>query len=341
MSNHVRFGYLFDFRNPEQWRRPWHEHYAEHLEFISWTETIGFEGVWLAEHHGVVEDGYNPSPLMMAQAIAVRTKTLRIATGIALAPFYHPVRLAEETAILDIVSNGRLDLALAVGFRSVEAAAYGVDFKTRGKRMNEMVQIIPRLWAGETVTFDGEFFQLNNCRLAPLPLQKPMPLFIGGVTKPALVRAAKYGTGFSGPIEHYAVYAEALRELGKDPADARVHTMGSDDIYIMVSEDPEKTLDEVAPHMLYNISSYARMWAAEGTSHPGTIKAEDEMDLATFKKQGLFKVFTPDEAIAHIKKRRELGPFESYCMMAPPGLPLKKLAEHAELFANKVMPAFR
>jgi hypothetical protein len=93
--------------------------------------------------------------------------------------------------------------------------------------------------------------------------------------------------------------------------------------------------------MLYNIGSYAKMWAAEGTSHPGTISADDDMDLEKFKKRGLFKVLTPEQAIAHIRSRRELGPFDSYCMMVPPGLPLKKLAESAELFAKKVMPAFQ
>lgn len=343
MSTHIRFGYLFDFRNPEAWRRPWPEFYAEQLEFISWTETAGFEGVWLAEHHGSIEDGYMPSPLMAAQAIAMKTNSMRIATGIALAPFYHPVRLAEDAAILDNMSNGRLDLALAVGYRRVEAEGYGFDFKSRGRRTDEMVQILTRLWKGESVSFNGEFFQLKNSRIAPLPLQQPhLPLFLGGVTAPAVRRAAQFGDGFLGPIEHYAAYAQFLRELGRDPAKMRVGTMGRDDIWLMVSEDPEKTLDEVAPHMYYQHNSYAKWWAAEGTSYAGTVSAQDDkLDLESFKKSGVLKILTPHEAIAHIRTRRELGPFESYCMQVPPGFPVKKLAESAQLFANKVMPAFR
>src|SRR5579883_2591092 len=103
----VRFGFTMDLRNPEAWHRPWPELYAEHLDFIGWAETLGFDGVWLAEHHGIA-DGFPPSPFVIGAAIAARTKTLRIATAVALAPFYHPVRLAEDTAVLDALSNGRL-----------------------------------------------------------------------------------------------------------------------------------------------------------------------------------------------------------------------------------------
>jgi alkanesulfonate monooxygenase SsuD/methylene tetrahydromethanopterin reductase-like flavin-dependent oxidoreductase (luciferase family) len=89
----LRFGYLLDFRNPAPWPRRWEEIYAESLEFICWCETIGFEIAWLPEHH-CTEDGFLASPLMIGAAVAARTKKLRISTGVALAPFYHPLRLA-------------------------------------------------------------------------------------------------------------------------------------------------------------------------------------------------------------------------------------------------------
>jgi alkanesulfonate monooxygenase SsuD/methylene tetrahydromethanopterin reductase-like flavin-dependent oxidoreductase (luciferase family) len=338
----VRFGYLCDFRNPPAWAKPWHRHYDEMLEFLAWTETIGFGHVVFAEHHGVVEDGYNPSPLMALMALATKTRTMRLSTGIALAPFYHPVRMAEDAAILDIVSNGRLELAVAVGFRKVEAEAYGFDFKTRGRRVDEMVQIMSRLLRGETLTFEGEFYQLRNCTLAPMGIQSPIPLLIGGVTPPAMRRAAQWGDGFLGPIEHYGTYEKYLSEFGKDPSKMRVGTMGSDDIYIVVSDDPEKTFHEVAPHMYWNYNSYAKMWAAETSDFVGTVRADaNQQDLEAFKKSGAFRVLTPDEMIAHVRARRELGPFQTYSLMLPPGYPLEKMAEHAQLFADKVLPAFQ
>src|SRR6516162_3825450 len=118
----LRFGFIFDFRNPPAWQRPWADFYAEGLDYIAWLETIGFDAVWLAEHHGV-EDGYLPSPLVIGAAIAARTKRMRISPGIAIAPFYHPVRLAEDIAVLDNISNGRAEVALGIGYREVEASA--------------------------------------------------------------------------------------------------------------------------------------------------------------------------------------------------------------------------
>ena len=131
MKTKITFGYLYDFRNPAQWRRPWPDLYAETLEFVAWTESIGFEGAWVPEHHGA-DDGYLPSPLIALAAIAARTKTIKIGSAVALTPLYHPVRFAEDCALIDILSNGRLEMAVAIGYRRLETDAYGVElFITR------------------------------------------------------------------------------------------------------------------------------------------------------------------------------------------------------------------
>src|SRR3990167_5118163 len=109
MSVKLSFGYLYDLRNPPQWERPWPQVYAETLDFIEWTETVGFDGAWVPEHHGA-PDGYIPSPLVALAAIAARTKRMKIGSGVALAPLYHPVRFAEDCAVLDILANGRLEM---------------------------------------------------------------------------------------------------------------------------------------------------------------------------------------------------------------------------------------
>src|SRR3974390_1327043 len=114
MKPRLTFGYLYDFRNPPGWRQSWTDLYAQTLEFIRWTETVGFDGAWVPEHHDA-EDGYVPSPLVVLAAIAARTRSLKLGAAIALAPLYHPVRFAEECAILDILSSGRLEMAVAIG----------------------------------------------------------------------------------------------------------------------------------------------------------------------------------------------------------------------------------
>ena len=332
MSTRVRFGYGFDMRNPEQWHRPWPDLYAETLDFIAWTETIGFEAVWLAEHHGI-DDGYLPSPLMVGAAVAARTKTMRISTGVGLAPHYHPVRLAEDMAVLDLISNGRAELALGIGYIKSEAASYGFEPKRRAAMSNEILQIVRRLWQGETVSFDGECFTITDARVTPQPVQQPsIPLFVGAARQPGFRRAARYGDGYIGGVGHYKLYLDEVRALGKDESAARFVCM--DDMWFLVSEDPEKTFHEVAPHAYYQINRYAE-WAADlDYSFP-------QMDFETFTQSGILKVLTPNEAIEHVRSKVDAARAEGFCMQAPAGFPLSKLAPHAELFANKVLPAFR
>ena len=329
----MRFGYMLDFRNPEAWHRPWPEIYAESLDFIAWSESIGFDIVWLPEHH-CIPDGFLAAPLTMAAAVAARTKTMRITSGVALAPLYHPLRLAEDMAVVDLLSNGRSELAIGLGYLKWETDAFGIDFKSRGRRTDELLKIVKRLWAGETVTVEGEFFNLTGARLSPLPVQKPhIPLLIGGLSQPGFRRCARYGDGFIGAIENYPAYLAELRAAGKDESAARFDLVS--DMWVLVSEDPKAAFDEVAPHFYYQINTYAK-WHAE------TDWGMQPMDFETFKKSGAVKVFTPEEAIAFLRSRQAAAPaMASYCMTVPPGFPLPRFQKYAELFAKKVIPAFR
>lgn len=331
----LRFGYGFDMRNPKAWYRPWADLYAETIEFIEHIESLGFEGVWLAEHHGI-DDGYMPSPIVFGAGVATRTKKVRISQGVGLAPHYHPVRLAEDMAVLDILSNGRAEFAMGIGYLGFEADAYGWDRRQRGRIADEVIEIVRRLWQGETLDYAGEFFQLKGARCTPLPVQPGgIPMFIGGVAQPGFRRAARLGDGFIGPVEYWPAYLEEVRAAGKDEAKARIVSMSYSDMWFLVSEDPEKTLNELAPHAYYQVNTYAE-WQ-EGAEW-GVFT---QMDLEQFKQAGVMKVLTPEEAVAYIKSRQEAAPIEAFCMQAPSGFPLALLAQHAELFANKVMPAFR
>lgn len=338
MKKKLTFGYLYDFRNPERWRRSWGDLYAETLEFITWSEGIGFEGAWVPEHHGS-EDGYAPSPLVALAAIAARTTTIKLGSGIALAPLYHPVRFAEDCAVLDILSNGRLEMGLAVGYRRREAEAYGVDFSTRGRRTDEFLEIVTRLWAGETVTFEGKHFALKNASIAPTPTRGRIPLYIGGFNERAIERTAKYGDGYFGNPEVVDLYLDKLRAHGKDPDSARVRIQG---LFVLVAQDPEKAMHELGPYFHYVNNVYGQ-WlnedrASTGFGDKALLKP---MTLDAFKTSGILRVLTPDEAIAMFNDMLEKAPVEHFMMMMPPGLPPAKFTEYAEVFANEVIPAFR
>src|SRR6266849_2199648 len=166
----IRFGLWCDFRNPPEWRQASDRLYSEILDQIAWSESHGFDDVWLSEHH-FIEDGYLPSILPVAAAIAARTKRIRIASGVLLMPFHNPVRLAEDIAVVDVISGGRFELGVGVGFKLEEFESFGVPFKDRGSRTNQSLDIIRRLLSGETVTYKSDFFNFKNIKVTPEPIR--------------------------------------------------------------------------------------------------------------------------------------------------------------------------
>jgi len=268
--------------------------------------------------------------------LAARTSTIRIGAALAIAPLYHPVRFAEECAVLDILSGGRLETALGIGYRRREYAMQGKQFGQRGRRFDEFLEIVRRLWAGETVRFAGRHYTVDDARIVPAPLRGTIPLYIGGFTERALERVADYGDGFLGNEESCDLYFAKLAARGKDPAHAAVRIPG---LFLTVAEDPEKALDELAPYYHHVYNCYAS-WMTEdnaiGMQNPTT----RAMDVEAFKRSGILQILTPEQAIAHFTAISERIPLEHYMMMRPPGLPAECFVDYAELFADSVIPAF-
>lgn len=331
----LSFGYLYDFRNPDQWRRPWTDVYNETLDLVAWSESAGFQGAWVPEHHGA-DDGYLPAPNLALAAMAARTTTIRLGAAIAIAPLYHPVRFAEECAFLDILSDGRLETAVAIGYRRREYDMHGERFGQRGSRFDEFLHIVRALWAGETVNFTGRHFTLNNARIVPAPPRGTLPLYIGGFTERALERVAEYADGFLGNEEVCDVYIAKLTERGKDPAAASLRVPA---LFFTVAEDPEKALDELAPYYHHVYACYAA-WMSEDNAIGMENPVMHSMDVEAFKESGILQILTPEQAIEHFKAMQERVPLEHFMMMRPPGLPAERFIEYAQLFADKVIPAF-
>jgi alkanesulfonate monooxygenase SsuD/methylene tetrahydromethanopterin reductase-like flavin-dependent oxidoreductase (luciferase family) len=334
VSTKLTFGYLCDFRNPPQWSRPWPDLYAEILDFFAWSETVGFEGAWVPEHH-IAEDGYMPSPLVALAALAARTKTIRLGSAVALAPLYNPVRFAEDCAVLDNFAGGRLEMALAIGYRRRETDAFGVDFTKRGARFDEFLQIVQPLWAGETVTFEGKHFSVKDASIMPRPARGRIPLYIGGFTDKPLERVAKYADGYFGNEEAWPLYREKLIAQGKDPAGARIRIPG---LFLTVAKDPEKAMQELAPYFLHVNNVYG---AWQGEDLALGMAGPKPMSLEAFKASGILTILTPDQAIDHFRQLQARVPVEHFMMTLPPGLPPSKFVDYAEVFAKEVIPAFR
>lgn len=181
---------LFTGQNPEgpdplYWQAP---------ELAVAAEEVGFDVFWLSEHHGM-SDGYLPSPLPLAGAVLARTSTLRVGTGLAIAPLYHPMRLAEDAAVLDRFSDGRLILGLGIGYAQHEYDAYGVDASRRGTDLAATIALLRQAWSGSSVEVQTDRGETAAIRVRPLPVTGDIPLWLGGYADAALRRAARVAQG--------------------------------------------------------------------------------------------------------------------------------------------------
>lgn len=333
MAARLRFGLWYSLRNPAQWARPYADIYADTLQQIAWAETIGYEDVWLTEHH-FCDDGHAPSILPIAAAVAARTTRMRIGTSVLLLPLHHPVRVAEDAATIDVLSNGRFDLGVGVGYRPQEFTGLGLNKHDRAGLMDEGLEIIRALWRGETVDFQGKHYQVQGAKLAPLPVQNPMPLWVGGFAPASAKRAARIGDGYVGTGEMapmVKLYREELARLGKDGRVAGGH------FWLIVSNTPTKTLARVGPHILYQVQMY-NQWAAEASQDlfPPVSNYPQLVEL------GILRVVTPAHAVDAIASYVEATGIERYyTWTVPPGIPEGQMNEYLQLFAEEVMPKFK
>jgi alkanesulfonate monooxygenase SsuD/methylene tetrahydromethanopterin reductase-like flavin-dependent oxidoreductase (luciferase family) len=308
------------------------------LDQIAWGENNGFDDVWLSEHH-FVEDGYLPSIQPMAAAIGGRTSRIRIASGVLLMPFHNPIRLAEDIATVDVISGGRFELGVGIGFKREEFTGFGVPTKERGACTDQALEIVRRALAGETITFKSAFFDFQNIRVTPKPIQKPHPpIWLGGFTPAALRRAVRFGDGFTVPGANREVYDRYVAELKKANRPTDQLRFASGFWCLIVSDDPEKTFAEAAEHVIYQANNYSEWLSAAGLQ-PLSAPLNDREDL---RQSGLLQVVDPDTAISMIRKFADSVPITHfYSWTLPPGLPPRWAQTHLKLFASKVIPAFR
>lgn len=331
----LRFGLWYSLRNPAAWPRREVDIYRATLRQIAWAETIGYDDVWLTEHH-FCEDAHAPSILPLASAVAVSTQKIRIGTSVLLLPLHHPVRVAEDAATIDILSEGRFDLGVGIGYRPQEFAGFGISPKTRGGRVDEGLEIIRALWRGDTVDYAGRYYTVSGAKLSPRPVQDPMPLWVGGFAPASAERAARLGDGYLGTgdmTELVRIYREARARLGH-PGPGR--TAGGH-FWLIVSRDPARTFQEVAPHVLYQIRMY-NVWLKEA----GQALFPEVTDPAELAALGILSVVTPAQAVDMIAAYVEATGIERYyTWTVPPGMEESRMNDALQLFAEEVMPAFR
>ncbi|WIM88908.1 LLM class flavin-dependent oxidoreductase [Candidatus Mycobacterium wuenschmannii] len=318
----------FDMRAPD-FGAPAVELYEAAVDMCEWAETRGCMAAVICEHHGS-PDGYLPTPLILGSAIAARTKQLMM-TLIVILPFYDPVRLAEEIAVLDLISKGRATYVFGLGYRPEEYEMFGVDLKARGRIADDKLDMLRRLLAGEVVEREG-----RRIRLTPLPLAPQGPLMMwGGGSKAAARRAGRYGLGYlaqgdaPGSLE---AYEEACRAHGHEPGMTLLPTRDTPSV-CFVAPDVDTAWREIGAHLLHDARTYAE-WNPDNETSAGIADVRDVDELRATSRT--HRIFAADEAVAHVRSGGMLT-LAPLCGGIPPDIAWKYLRYVDEA----VMPALR
>ncbi|MDQ1429627.1 MAG: hypothetical protein QOF40_229 [Actinomycetota bacterium] len=320
------FTMRFDMRAPETGASTT-DLYRAAIEMAAWSETRGCIAAVISEHHSS-EDGYLPSPMLLASAMASRTEQLFISIAAALLPFYDPIRLAEDMNVLDIISNGRVSYVFGIGYRPEEFEQYGLDMKQRGRIAEEKLALLIEARKGEPFVYDG-----RRIHITPPPVSPGgPPIMWGGGSIAAATRAGRYGLGFlaqsdlPGMLE---AYEEACREHGHEPGMTSLPSRDSPTT-TFVADDVDQAWDELGSYLLHDAKMYAAWNPGDQTtasiSHAKTV---DELRATSTAH----KIYSTDEAVELVRNGGML-------MLMPlcGGLPPELAWPYVERVANVVLP---
>ncbi len=325
--------------------------YGEALELAAEAGRLGIDSIWVSEHHGEA-DGYCPSPIVAGAALAIAAPTCRIGQAIAIAPLYgHPMRLAEDLAVLDNISGGRAEIGLGQGYRPEEFRAIGADYRRRTRAFEEALEVLGRAWTGERFDYDGEIYQSQGARLCPAPLRPGAPpLWIGAAAPVSRARAVRHGGGLViSPLvetahaarQFHDFDAEAahqgrptlphaiLREVffGSSAADALARHAATIDLVYREQYAPERT---------------GLTWRDPRTGERRAMTRDDPDYLSAAFVAGRWLVGQPETMVAEIVAGQAAMKLDRLVWQPKlPGTPLKDAVENLEIMARDVIAPVR
>jgi alkanesulfonate monooxygenase SsuD/methylene tetrahydromethanopterin reductase-like flavin-dependent oxidoreductase (luciferase family) len=314
-------------------------YFQEALEEAVYGEELGFDSVWLEEHHSI-RNHYWPSPLMALAGMATCTSRILLGTDIVVLPFYHPTRAAEDLAMLDVISNGRAIFGAAIGYRPPEFELYDISLDDRGARYVEMLKIMRLLWTHDHVEYNGRFFNING-RIEPRPTN-PIPIWLGGWGELSLKRAAVLGDAWvPGPtanleklLNAQKQYRTFLSDAGKDRTNVATPLTRE----VVIAKTREQALELAEKYVMVNYrDEYGGGW-----KHP-LIGSQDQTEITLDSlSQDRFIIGSPDDCIVHIKRFVEIfGVDHLICRLYFAGMPHEHIMTELKLLSNEVFPAFR
>lgn len=326
-----RLGVCYDFRNPPDSGRSDRVLYAEIMAQVQWLDRIGADLVWFTEHH-FVDDGYLPSWVPVAGAMAAVTSRVSFGTDICLLPFNHPLRLAEDLAVLDNLSGGRVEVGVGMGYAPHEFRGFGVPVSRRVSLMDEGIEVLQRCFTGERFSYHGTRYQFDDVRITPGYVQPGgPPLWVAAMSEAGALRAARFGTHFLPQglkAKAFDPWVQAVTSAGRRPADHRVGIIRS----ILVTDDRATDWPLVRAAERYRMVLYNRFFAesGQGFGEPGEAIPQT------------WVVGNVGECVDELERFvRAYGITDIVTMAVPPGLRPEQMVDSHERLFRDVLPALR
>ena len=301
------------------------ERYHAALAMAEFADQCGFNAINVEEHH-CADNGWLASPLTLASMIAAKTEQANICVCALLITLYDPIRLAEDIAVIDVMSRGRFSFIAGQGYRPLEYHAVDKDWAARGQAMDHIIETLLKAWTGERFDYRGQ-----SVRVSPVPVSKPHPLMmIGGMGKNAARRAARFGLPFYPPSKMPELEALYYQELEKHGKQGFVLCPGEDSSVLFIHEDPEQAWQELGQYFLHEVQEYSS-WRREGIPRPLETQSES---IETLRAEKLYEIITPQECLARFKANPQ---YNAVLHPLVGGMPLDKAWQCLHLYKEHVL----
>jgi alkanesulfonate monooxygenase SsuD/methylene tetrahydromethanopterin reductase-like flavin-dependent oxidoreductase (luciferase family) len=332
MSQPVTFGLIYDFRNPAQWQQPWARRYQAVLDQIAWIDReLAFDGIYVTEHH-FYEDGYMPSTMVVCGAIAALTERVTVGTNLIQMPLHHPVRLAEDALVVDVLSNGRFRLGVGAGYYWQEFDGVGSVLKQRPSRMKEGFDIVRAAFRGEPFSYEGKRFTVPEVFVSPPPIREGGPeIWMGAFVPAAIDRVAQFADGFlafgAGTIPEYLA---ACERHGRGPEERQINRT----YWAVIDEDPERAYASAGPHFVHMYNDYIRRDAYPDL----TVFDDPQTALELGLEAGVLLVMDADAAVEVLNEQIALGVRDINLLTFMPGEDIDTVSTRLQYFSDRVIP---
>ncbi len=303
------------------------QRYQAAIDMAEYADHHGFAYINVEEHH-CAQNGWLPSPLTMAAAIAARTQNAGIGIMALLVSLYDPVRLAEDLAVIDLLSRGRLSFIAGLGYREIEFHAMNKPFESRGEWMDHVLETLLKAWSDEPFEYRGEMITVT-----PKPYTRPHPMFlVGGMSKAAARRAARFGLPFSPPLHDAALEAYYYEQLEAHGNLGFVVAPPDDFSLVFVDENPEQAWAEIGVYFLNEVREY-NSWKRAGLARPMEMP---QASVEEIRASGRYEILSPAECVERMRTDPEKN------MVLHPlvgGVPVDRAWESLRLYCEEVLPA--